>query len=219
MTEKFSPWVSHASSLLGQPDVNVDEDVPPGSSDVRLLMANGDLSTIQHWLAKRYPDADAHIEDAVVDAVVRFLAAKSSGKQIDEPGAWIRVVAKNRVLNILERQIARQTDEDALVHLACDSAGPTAEDRDVFRYLKNIIDRWPSGRMRVITLLYLEAGYEQEPLSQQEAAEMASLILDEDVPWTAVGKTRQRGFDKLRAEILTIATQTGINPITGEETA
>lgn len=182
-------------------------------------MANGDLVMIERWLAKHYPDAGAHIEDAVIDAVVRFLSARSKGKQIDEPAAWIRVAAKNRVLNILERQVGRETGDGALESLTTSTTDPTAEDKDVFQYLKNMIDRWPSGRMRVVTLLYLEAGYEQEPLSQQEAAETASLVLDEDVPWTAIGKTRQRGFERLRAEILAIATQTGINPITGEESA
>jgi DNA-directed RNA polymerase specialized sigma24 family protein len=199
--------------------VDEEEDMPPGSAAVRLLMENGTLAAIHRWLVRLYPDVSAHAEDAVVDGVVRFLAARASGREINEPAAWIRVTARNRVLNLLERQVGRETEADGLEDFVAQASGPTAEDKDVFRYLKGLIERWPSGRLRVITLLYLEAGCEQEPLSQQEAAEMASAILGEDVPWTVIGKTRQRGFERLRAEILAIASQTGINPVTGEETA
>lgn len=203
----------------GHSFVEMDGVEPPGAAEVRDLMAEGHLETIQRWLVAKFPDATADVEDAVVDAVVRFLTARAKGKQIDEPAAWIRVAARNKVLNILERQVARETGDDELEDVEVQSSEPTTEDRDAFQYLRTLIERWPSGRLRVVTLLYLEAGYEQEPLSQQEAAEMASLILDDDVPWTAIGKTRQRGFERLRAEILGIASQTGINPITGEETA
>lgn len=219
MLNKTSPAKSQADGLRGHTNVTMEEDEPPGAAEVRLLMKDGDFETIQRWLVKRYPDAKSDIEDAVVDAVVRYMAARAKGKQVSEPAAWVRVAAKNRILNILERQVARETDADGLVDLPVGSGEPTFEDKDAFHYLKALIERWPSGRLRVVTLLYLEAGYEQEPLSQQESAEMASLILDEDVPWTAIGKTRQRGFERLNAEILEIASQTGINPMTGEETA
>jgi DNA-directed RNA polymerase specialized sigma24 family protein len=194
-------------------------DNPPGNAAVRDLMADGTLRTIIGWLIKEFPDAKADAEDAVVDAVVRFLAKRSKGELINEPGGWIRVAAANRIRNLLRRRINRERSDEYLDDGPATFGEPTPADKETFTFLKTLIDRWPSKRMKVITLLYLEAGYEQEPLSQQEAAELASQILGEDVPWTAVGKTHQRGMERLRAEILAIASETGINPITGEETA
>lgn len=196
-----------------------EADNPPGSAAVRDLIANGTFQTIIGWLIKKFPDAKADAEDAVVDGVVRFLASRGKGKDIPEPGAWIRVAAANRIRNILRRRIGREASDEYIDDTRASHDEPTLEDKETFAYLRNLIAKWPSERMRVITLLYLEASYEQEPLSQQEAAEIASQILGEDVPWTAVGKTHRRGIERLRAEILAIANETGINPVTGEETA
>lgn len=191
---------------------------PPGHREVRELMLSDALSPMVRTLRKRYPDAAADAEDAVTDAVAKFLAKRTAGEEMEKPAGWIFVTAKRFLLNKLEREVNRETSDDALADGHSDPPDGEVLDKDTYQFLKGLVERWESRRLSVVTLLYLEAEYENEPLTQQEAAEQASVLLDEDVPWTSVGKTRSRGFVRLREQIRDIARQTGINPIDGRET-
>lgn len=180
-------------------------------------MEDYSLAVIAGILRRDCPDAASHVEDAVVEAVTRYLAKCAVGAEIENPAGWIRVTAARYLLNKLEREIGRETTEEGVSSLEDYSSEPSVEDRDIFRFLKDLVERWESRRMRVVTLLYLEAGYEGETLSHVEAAKDASEILGENVPWTSIGQTRSRGLTRLKAEILAIAEETGFDPITGRE--
>jgi DNA-directed RNA polymerase specialized sigma24 family protein len=220
VTEEFPDSVSQEALLAGHPDVTNEQEVePPGSDEVRRLMRGPTLAVIAGALRKTYPDASSHVEDAVIEGVVSFLAKRKAGVEIENPAGWIRVTAKNYLLNKLEREIGRETTDENLSSFAESRGEPSLEDREMFQFIKGLVERWESRRLKVVTLLFLEAGYEGEPLSQMEAANYASDILGEDVPWTSIGQTRRRGLTRLKAEILTIAEETGFDPITGKETA
>jgi DNA-directed RNA polymerase specialized sigma24 family protein len=191
-------------------------DEPPGSNEIRQLMQGQYFPATVGLLMKQYPDLASKAEDAVFDGVLQFLAKRAAGGVIEHPAAWIRTASRSHLLNLKRRAVRETTDED-LMKRPAPSYQPNVEDKDVLNYLKSLIERWPNARMRVITLLYLEAGYFGEPLSVEEAASSVSAILCEDVPWTSISKTRLRGLERLKTEILTIAEQTGLNPLTGEE--
>lgn len=220
MTEEILEPVSQEALYAGQSDVsNAQEAEPPGSDEVRQLMQDRTLAVIAGALGKTYPDVSSHVEDAVVEGVVRYLAKRKAGVEIENPAGWIRVTAKNHLLNKLEREIGRETTDENLSSVAESCGEPSLEDRETFQFIKGLVERWESRRLKVVTLLFLEAGYEGEALSHVEAANYARDILGEDVPWTSIGQTRRRGLTRLKAEILTIAEETGFDPITGKETA
>jgi hypothetical protein len=191
--------------------VTNDEPEPPGHEEVRALMGDGSLAGVMRHLTSLYPDAASGAEEAVYSAIATYLAKRKNGAVIDEPVNWIFVVAKNYILKCLERRINRETPYDLVFRQA--STEDNVHAGETYEYLKGLVDRWESRRLRVVTALYLESYYIDEPLSQVEAAEQASLLLDEDVPWTSIGKTRARGLQRLREQILQIASDTGINPI------
>lgn len=195
-----------------------DEAEPPGNAEVRELMLSDALPRIARVLADKYPTARNDAEDAVYDAVAKYLAKRADQVEIDKPDSYIFITAQNFMLRKVQRQVNRESGEDDTPEGVGEYADTDAIDKDTYQYLRGIVRRWESKRLREVTLLFLEAAYEGEVLTQQEASEQVSVLLDEDVPWASIGKTRSRGFHRLRDEILDIASKTGINPIDGSET-
>ena len=165
------------------------------------LLLDGFLAGVATRLGRAYPDARADVEDAVAEAVIRFLAKAGKGELIEKPRDWIFVVAKNDVLRRLQRiknrEVTYEPDEDE------QTGGPDEEALadDTYKFIVGLVERWPSARLRVVTLLFLESAHLNSPLSYYEAADEASAILDEDVPCKSIGKTKTRGLERLAAEL------------------
>jgi RNA polymerase sigma factor (sigma-70 family) len=63
-------------------------------------------------LAGRYPGQFELCEDAVQDALVRAHTAGLTGEALRDPGAWLYVAARNRLIDLFRSEAARRDRED-----------------------------------------------------------------------------------------------------------
>jgi len=186
--------------------VDVDDDgIRPSTTslteEIEELVREGYFDGVVGRLSARFPNLPWHdVEDAVETAVVTVLKATSEGKVIDEPRGYLYAVALNELRK--RAKSGGAAEYDAEIHGRAESS---AEDeilgRELFRVIKRLVDKWESGRMRTITLLFLESASEGERLSLVEAARLASEILGEQVPMSSVGKTKERGLRRLAEQL------------------
>lgn len=166
------------------------------------LLKDGYLAAVEGALRRDFPDAASEAEDAIAVAVVRLLVASGKGRVLDEPRSWLFKVARNDIVRRLQRVHARQRpyepDEDTRIVRAAEDDALADE---VYKFVRSRIERWEQDRMRVVTLLYVEAAHFGEPLTEDGAATLATDILGEVVPKTSIGNTWRRGFKRLASEV------------------
>jgi DNA-directed RNA polymerase specialized sigma24 family protein len=194
--------------------VSAEEQPPEGLGPaVEKMMRERFLDGLTRLLERRYPGSDgATYEDVVFESVARLLEV-GGRRSIDDPRAYITTIAINHM-----RRVLKQAARDVVVDFS-------AEDRDeedewtpprsaedvpveseavsqlVFDYVKDLVGRWESHKLRATTLLVLEGAYIGEPLSSEEMAGRLADILGEDVLPSTVRKWRQRGLDRLIAQL------------------
>ena len=69
--------------------------------------------------------------------------------------------------------------------------------RATYDVLRSHVATWETENVRVVTLLYLEAAFEGEPLTSDDAAELAGELLGYEVDDSFVRTWKSRGFKKL----------------------
>ncbi len=78
------------------------------------------------------------IEEAVPDAVRKFLELRRSGSRIDDPGSWLAVVAKRNAISLVRKQSNRDRIDKKLARSARLTTGPSDLDvvaRDIVESL------------------------------------------------------------------------------------
>lgn len=73
--------------------------------------------------------------------------------------------------------------------------------RQVLAFLLAILKTWDNEGLALVTELYLRAAVDDVPLSPQEAAELASGVLDRDIRPATASVWKHRGFARLGREI------------------
>jgi len=166
------------------------------------LLRDGYLAAVEGALRRDFPDAASDAEDAIAVAVVRLLVAFGDGRVSDEPRSWLFTAARNDIVRRLQRLHARQRpyepDEDTRTVRAAEDEALADE---VYKFVRSRIERWEQERMRVVTLLYVEAAHFGEPLTEDGAATLATEILGDVIPKTSIGNTWRRGFKRLASEL------------------
>lgn len=148
----------------------------------------------------------------VSESVARLLAI-GERRDVDNPRAYITTIAINEMRRVLKRA-ARDVvidfgaedrdDEDEWTPDRDRDERPTDSDvvgRLVFDYVKSVVNAWESLKLRATTLLVLEGAFIGEALSSEEMAERLGDILGEDVLPATARKWRQRGLDRLMAQL------------------
>jgi DNA-directed RNA polymerase specialized sigma24 family protein len=181
---------------------------------VEAMMRERFLDGVTRLLERRYPGSDgATYEDVVSESVARLLEI-GERRDIGNPRAYITTIAINEMRRVLKRA-ARDVvldfgaedrdDEDEWTPDRDPDERPTDTDavgRLVFEYTKSLVNAWESRKLRATTLLVLEGAYIGEPLSSEEMAERLGDLLGEDVLPATARKWRQRGLDRLKAQLV-----------------
>jgi DNA-directed RNA polymerase specialized sigma24 family protein len=166
------------------------------------LLASGFLEGLVARLRFSYKSVGDHAADAVAHAVEELMIST----KVKNPRRWVTAVAWNR-MKMIGVQQARLKSLDELAEYDPDQAifrddAGTAEEqalRDVvYGEVVAHVNTWPTDNVRVVTLLYLEAAHKGEPLTSEDAAEIASQILGEEVSDHFVRTWKSRGLARLR---------------------
>jgi len=184
----------------------------PLAAEVEALLANGAIEGLVRRLQKDFPALHTEASAAVGEAVEKLIRRKESPRN---PGAYLAASAYN-VLKRQMRRRARSVSLDALGE-AGDSDGWEPEDaewsveeqaliRETYEELRREVEQWETENVKAITLLYLEAAVNAEPLTSAEAADIASDILGEEVDSGFVRTWKSRGFQRLRDHVKTLET-------------
>lgn len=171
------------------------------------------LDGLARLLERRYPGSDgATYEDVVSESVVRLLDV-GEHRTVDDPRAYITTIAINEMRRVLKRAsrdilldfgAEDRDDEDEWTPQRDPDERPAETDvisRLVFDYVMSLVDGWESRKLRATTRLVLEGAFIGEPLTSKELAERLGDILGEVVSRENVRKLRQRGLDRLIAQL------------------
>ena len=112
---------------------------------------------LRSWLHRRLGNAD-HAADFAQDTFLKVLT-KSAQETIDEPRAYLTVVAKGLVANAYRRQQLERAYLEALAQ-APDSFAPSPEERalllEALQQIDEILDKLPSLVRKTFLLAQLE---------------------------------------------------------------
>lgn len=170
------------------------------------------LDGLTRVLERRFPRAtNVMYEDAVAEGVAKLLKT-GQDRDITNPRGYLTTVAINEMRRALSRAArevlpgSSEEDDDAEWY----DAGTPADDRPteveavggaVYIYVKGLVERRESQKLRATTLLVLEGAYVGEPLTGAELAERLADILGEEVAEDTARQWRKRGLDRLRSEL------------------
>lgn len=168
---------------------------------------DGVVRTVQ----SRHGDAPASFIEDAVSAVVARLVLNNHGPKAD---IFFYVVA---AADLEVRSIYRHASRHPQVPLDLDDPrhdhAARADDepdelllsgesgRVALEYLLTLLRRWDNERMALVTELHLRAALAGDPLSPEEAAEIASGVLDEEIRPQTTSVWKHRGLARLAREL------------------
>jgi hypothetical protein len=173
------------------------------ASEAEAMLRDGLIEGLARRLRRDFPSLADEATAAIGQAVERLVTRPSAP---DNPRGYLAASAYNEMKR-LARRAARTTSLDALRRdsdLAFDPVDPawTVEETalldTVYREVRAFVESWETAHVRVVTLLYVEAAYEGEPLSSDDAAVLAAEILGEEVDAAFVRTWKSRGYRRLR---------------------
>jgi hypothetical protein len=166
-------------------------------------------------LERRYPGASQDdYEDAVATGFEKLIA---TGRDIENPRGYVTTVSVHKTLRILKLAAVEQLaaasdyedrDGEELAERATDVwSNPPLDEalaKHAFDAMRSIIERWESKNVKTATLLVVDAGLLEEPLSSAELAERLAELLGQDVLPETARQWRKRGLDRLRNELVAV---------------
>lgn len=187
-------------------------------AEVEAMLNDGFAEGLVRRLRGAFPSLAEEADGAVGHAVEKLISRpEAPGK----PRPYLTACAYNE-MKCLARRRARELSLDALAapHSDDEDSGPgwqledggwTVEEKALltatYAHLRAHVEAWETDNVRVVTLLYLEAAFLSEPLTSQDAADLAGDVLGYKVDDAFVRTWKSRGFKRLReyvysAEIL-----------------
>ncbi len=167
------------------------------------MLRDGYIEGLARNIRRAFPSLGEEATAAIGHAVERLILRPVAPR---EPRRYLATSAYNEMRGLARRR-GRYDSLDAL----SDSDGNVSELQDqawtveeqalldaTYRELRAVVESWETDHVRVVTLLYLEAAYEGEPLSSEDAADLVADVLGEDVDADFVRTWKSRGFRKLR---------------------
>ena len=166
-------------------------------ADVVRLMEEGFLDGVVRLLRSQNPDAGDDVEDAVANAVLKLVTRTTNGAPVTDVRAYLFTAARNGVYDAHAR-MRRLEDFDPERH---DVLGLPADhallQKEAYRAVQTLVRRWPNRNLREYMLLYLDALYQDEPLTLTDAAEKLSDLFGEQVNLLSIGTWKRRALAKL----------------------
>ncbi|MHB1844816.1 MAG: RNA polymerase sigma factor [Deltaproteobacteria bacterium] len=175
-------------------------------AEVEKMLGDGYVEGLVRRLCRDFPslagDATGAVGHAVEKLVVRPVPP-------DKPRSYLAACAYNEMKRV-RRTRARVDSLDALADENEDGRtgwtpsdpGLTVEEQvlltETYDQLRSHVETWETDNVRIVTLLYLEAAFECEPLTSADAAELVGELLSYEVEDSFVRTWKSRGFKKLR---------------------
>lgn len=185
-----------------------DEHEPDGPVETAVarrlveMLVGRELERIARSLERTLGAVPDDADDAVFDAVVRTLVAKSPPHP-SKVGAFVLRTAQNR---IVDGHRARRSFDGVAPDLYEDHDGGRLADHvvaeDVFRRVRGAVEAWDNANVRAVTLAFLDAVYDGEELDYNELAERASAARGEELSPDSVRVWKSRGVKRLKAELI-----------------
>lgn len=175
-------------------------------ADVEAMLRNGTIEGLVRRLKRDFPALASEATGAVGHGVEKLIVRDTVP---DEPRRYLAACAYNEIKRIA-RQRVRDVSLEALGSEDHDARGAwepedpawTVEEqallRTAFDLLRAQVETWETENVRVVTLLYLEAAFEGEPIPSQVASEIVGELLGYDVDDSFVRTWKSRGFKRLR---------------------
>jgi len=117
---------------------------------------------LRHFIRKRVSD-DADVEDVLQDVFYEFITAYRLMKPVEQGGAWLFRVARNRIIDLFRRRRPGSLRSDSLPQTEDDSERPPSAD------LLPSADEGPEAAYaRSVLLEELETAIEELPQAQRE---------------------------------------------------
>lgn len=178
------------------------------------MLRDGLLEGLARRLSVDYPTIPDHVPEAIGHGIEKLIA-RPVGREPKKPRSYVATCAYNEMKR--ERKLrARHESLDALRENENGGFEPidegwTVEQRalidEVYRELRAIVQRWETGHVREVTLLYLKAAYEGEPLPSDEAADEIGDMFGEKVDVDFVRTWKSRGYRRLKKQVGQMAAQ------------
>jgi len=192
--------------------VTGDQDsTPPTGAAQQLeeLLLDRTFDGVVRYSRARHPDVPAQVVEDAVLAVIARLVTNDHGPKDNIFYYLARAV--DRQLASAHRRPGRHDEPlnpDKPEHqLADPAAGPEEtvlrpeSGRLALEYLLSLLRRWDNERMALVVELHLRAALDDEPLSPEEAAEIATGVLDEEIRPGTAAVWKHRGLSRLAAQL------------------
>jgi len=168
------------------------------ADEVRKMIAQGFVDGLVRRYEARFVAYAPHVEDVVYDQVEQVVR-RSKEERIEDPRRLLVWLVRRRILDLLKRPPGRYGYE-AEEGEDWDTPEVVAERSALFRAVKELVARWPNRRMRILTELFLDAGFHGEQLSMLDAQTIMREQYGEDMTYDNVKRTVNRGWGRLAAE-------------------
>lgn len=169
------------------------------------MLRDGTVEGLVGRLQRDFPALEAEAASAVGHGVEKLIVRETAP---DDPRRYLAACAYNEMKRFGRRR-ARHVSLEALASKEEDHAAWVPADerfgveeqallRSTYDQLRSHVEGWETENVRVVTLLYLEAAFECEPLPSAVAAEIAGELLGYEVDDSFVRAWKSRGFKRLR---------------------
>ena len=187
-------------------------DEPPGEELDIAALFEGQLIYNQFFdglfrqlIARCGPPA-SDIEDAVATAVAKTLRPGAGLKitTLNELRGYLWRVAEREVVRTRRKALARHEVNDDNPHqkvLGGRDSDPYPVQEAFYRWLIEVVQRWPTETQRTAALLMLEAAWDNEPMTGVELAEAMSADLDRDISPPDARRHWERAAARLEREV------------------
>jgi hypothetical protein len=149
---------------------------------------------LQHQFRVKGLDADGAVGDAI-----EIMVKKADTLQVEDARSYLTAVAFNLLRRAANKQTMFSLDERDGV--GDDGVEDEALRKEIFKYVKDLVERWENKSLRATALLVIEGTFLGEPLTTEELAEQLEDILGEEVSLPTVRKWKQRSLDRLAGEL------------------
>lgn len=175
-------------------------------ADVEVMLGDGFVEGLVRRLCRDFPALSSEGTDAVGHAVEKMIVKPVAPTN---PRGYLAASAYNEMKRLVRKRARTESLEALAAHDGDGRPGWTPADpgftveeqallRATYDQLRADVETWETENVKVVTLLYLEAAFDGEPLTSSDAAELTGELLGYEVDDSFVRTWKSRGFKKLR---------------------
>jgi DNA-directed RNA polymerase specialized sigma24 family protein len=183
-------------------------------ADVEAMLGDGFVEGLVRRLCRDFPALSSEGMGAVGHAVEKMIVRPVAPTN---PRGYLAASAYNEMKRLIRKRARTESldaleahDEDGRPGWAPADPRFTVEEqallRSTYDQLRAHVETWETENVKVVTLLYLEAAFDGEPLTSSDAAELTGELLGYEVDDAFVRTWKSRGFKKLRDYVTALDT-------------